>query len=151
MPGDPDIFLAHRERLTGGDPDLLLDEIHIGDRLRYRVFHLDPRVHFHEIEIFLFIQKELDGSRILISDCFRRPDRRLPHLFAEFIGDRRRRGLFKDFLVSSLDRAVALAEMDDISVSVTQDLEFDMARILHKPLDVHGIVGKSFDRLHLGV
>ena len=24
-------------------------------------------------------------------------------------------------------------------------LEFDMARILHKPLDVHGIVGKSFD------
>ena len=39
MPGDPDIFLAHRERLTGGDPDLLLDEIHIGDRLRYRVFH----------------------------------------------------------------------------------------------------------------
>ena len=46
MPGDPDIFLAHRERLTGGDPDLLLDEIHIGDRLRYRVFHLDPRVPF---------------------------------------------------------------------------------------------------------
>ena len=40
MPGDPDIFLAHRERLTGGDPDLLLEEspsAAISDELRKKM------------------------------------------------------------------------------------------------------------------
>ena len=41
--------------------------------------------------------------------------------------------------------------MDHISKAVRQDLELDVSGTLHKPLDVHGIVGKSLDRFHLGV
>ena len=44
--------------------------------------------------------------------------------------------------MAPLDRAVALAEMNDIAVGVGEDLHLDVARILEVALDVDGRVGE---------
>ena len=55
MAGDLNVLLAHGERFPRRDLDLLFDEVHVRDSLRHRMLHLDPRIHFHKIEIFIFI------------------------------------------------------------------------------------------------
>ena len=44
--------------------------------------------------------------------------------------------------MSSLDRAIALAEVDHVPVIVGENLHLDVARIVEIPLDVHGRVGE---------
>ena len=44
--------------------------------------------------------------------------------------------------MAPLDRAVALAEVDDVPVVVGEDLHLDMTRIVEIPLDVHRRVGE---------
>ena len=56
-------------------------------------------------------------------------DRLLAHLLARRGVEQRRRRLLHDLLVAALDRAFALAEMDDVAVLVAQHLDLDMARI----------------------
>ena len=52
------------------------------------------------------------------------------------LGERRRRRLLDQLLVAPLDRALALAEVDDVAVLVAEDLELDVARRLDVLLDV---------------
>ena len=54
--------------------------------------------------------------------------------------DGRRRRLLDELLVTPLDRAVALAEVDDVAVVVGEDLHLDVPRIVEVALDVHGRV-----------
>src|SRR5439155_1830459 len=49
--------------------------------------------------------------------------------------------------VATLDRALALAEMDHVAVAVAEHLDLDMARLLDVPLDVHGGVAEGRARL----
>src|SRR5207248_11693991 len=49
---------------------------------------------------------------------------------------RRRRRLLDQLLVAPLDRAVALAEMDDVAVRVREHLHLDVARVDDQLLDV---------------
>ena len=56
--------------------------------------------------------------------------------------DRRRRRLLDELLVAALDRAVALAEVDDVAVRVGEHLHLDVARVLEVALDVDGRVGE---------
>ena len=49
----------------------------------------------------------------------------------------------------SLDRAVALSEVDHIAVLVREDLELDMARMLDKMLNIHRIIAECHLRLFL--
>ena len=51
-------------------------------------------------------------------------------------GDERRGAFFEDLLMPALERALAFAEMNQISVLVAQHLDFDMPRILDELLDV---------------
>ena len=41
--------------------DLFFHKIEARDLLRYRMFDLDSGVHFHEIEILVFVNKEFDS------------------------------------------------------------------------------------------
>ena len=53
--GEMDVILCHRQPLASRDLDLFFDQIQPCHHLRNRVLHLDPGVHFHKIEIFIFI------------------------------------------------------------------------------------------------
>ena len=58
----------------------------------------------------------------------RRVDRRAAHPPAQLLGQRRRGRLLDQLLVAALDRALALAEVDDVALAVAQHLELDVAR-----------------------
>ena len=60
----------------------------------------------------------------------------LAQLAAHLLGERDRRRLFEQLLVAALDRALALAEVDDRAVMIAEDLELDVARVLDVLLDV---------------
>ena len=73
-----------RERLAGCDADLLLDQLAAHHLFGDRVLDLDPRVHFHEVEILaLFIDEVLDRAGVLITDVAHEVHRRLTHAFAQ--------------------------------------------------------------------
>ena len=55
----------------------------------------------------------------------------------------RRRRLLDHLLVAALDRAVALAQVDDVAVAVGQHLHLDVARIGQVALQVDGRVGEE--------
>ena len=55
-----------------------------------------------------------------------------------------RGGLLDDLLVAALDRAVALAEVDDVAVAVGQHLDLDVAGVVQVALEIDGGVGEEF-------
>ena len=63
--------------------------------------------------------------------------------FAALVVEDEGRGLFDQFLVSSLQRTVTLAQMHDISVLIGQNLYFDMARVFDEFFHIHRTVTKS--------
>jgi hypothetical protein len=50
-PENVHVLLLQRERLAGGDAELEFDQVEAGDHLRDRVFNLEARVHFEEIDV----------------------------------------------------------------------------------------------------
>ena len=102
-----------RDRLTGGDPQLVGDEVATGDHLRHRVLDLEPRVHLEEREAR---RRRRAGTR----PCRRSRSRPTPPAAtaaapmprAQRGVHRRPRRLLDDLLVAALRRAVALAEAD---------------------------------------
>src|SRR5690554_3777199 len=57
------LVLSTRQTVSRGDRELPRHQILPGNLLGNRVFHLQTRVHFHEVERTLAIHNELDGSR----------------------------------------------------------------------------------------
>ena len=90
---------------------------------------------------------ELDGAGGVVADRLRQRDRLRAHLLARRLVEQRRRRLLDDLLVAALDRAFALAEMDDVAVLVAQHLDFDVARVLDVFLDEHAVVAERALRL----
>ncbi len=61
--------------------------------------------------------------------------------------DGRRRPLLDDLLVTALDRAVALAEMDPVALAIDRDLDLDVAVVLEPRLEIQGVVAEGGLRL----
>ena len=142
MAAQGDLVLGHGERLAGGDEHLLADEVEPRHRLGDRVLDLDPSVHLHEEVLAGGGQEPFDrpGGAIPRGPC--RVDGDRSDARSERPVDRRRGSLLDELLVTALDRAVALSEMDDIAVRVRKHLDLDMPRVLEVPLHVHGGVGE---------
>ena len=108
---------------------------------------LQPRVHFHEVELPVRIEQELDRAGADVVHRARERDRGR----AEFLAQRRvdgRRGAFLDqFLVAPLHRAVALAEVDYVAVLVGEDLHLDVARALERAFQQQPSVAERMLRL----
>ena len=150
MAAQPDVLLAHRERLAGRDPHLLADEVDPRHLLGDRVLDLDARVHLHEVVVAGGSQEALDRPRGAVAGRPRGIDRDPADPLPQLLVDGGRRRLLDQLLVAALDRAVALAEMDHVPVAVRQHLHLDVARILEIPLDVHPPVGEVLLTLALG-
>ena len=150
QPESFDILLSERERLAGRHPYHQLDEIEPGHQLGYRVLDLEPRVHFEKIEIALLVDDELDRAGRAVIDGSRQRDRLPAHRFAGFGVEKRARRLLDDLLVAALDRAFALAEIDDVAVGVAEHLDLDMPRLFDVFLDKDAVVGKARFRLARG-
>ena len=92
---------------------------------------------------------ELDGAGALVIHRAGGGDRGLAHDVAQGFAHAGGRRLLDHLLMAALQRAVALAEMDDIAVAVGEHLELDMARRADVFLDQHARVAEGRLRLAL--
>ena len=136
--------------LSGSHLDLLLHKITTVDLFGHWVFHLNAGVHLHEVEVQVVIDEVLDGAGIVVSDGLTETDRSLTHSLAEILRHERGGTLLEDFLIAALKRAVALTEMDDFAVLVSENLELDVVRIDNELLDIDIGVTEGLFCLHAG-
>ena len=134
--GEGDVTLLERQPLPGGDADLLLDDVDAGDEFGHRVLDLDARVHLEEEEVALVVEQELERAGVGVLDRARGVDDRAAELAPHLLGHGDRRPFFEQLLMAPLDRALALAEVDDGAVVIAEDLELDVARVLDVLLEV---------------
>ena len=136
------LVLGDRERLAGGDPDLLADDVDAGDHLGHAVLDLDAGVHLEE-EVVVADLHALDGAGAAVVDRLGGVGGDLADPLAHLLVDVRRGRLLDQLLVAALDRAVALAEVDDVAVAVGEDLDLDVAGVLEVALEVDGVVAEE--------
>src|ERR1051325_7189056 len=95
------------------------------------MFDLKPRVHLKKIEVVRRIgDQAFDCARADVADGARDERRRFSHPPSEVNVPDRRGTFFNHFLVASLNGALALAEVNDVAVSVCEDLYLYVARSL---------------------
>ena len=142
-----ELLLRQRQRRALGDVELPRDEIEAVDHLGDRVLDLQARVHLEEVEAAVGAEQELARAGADVVDRARRRDRRRAHLRAQLGRHHRRRRLLDHLLVAALDRAVALAEVDEVAVRVAEHLDLDVARPLDRLLEVDRAVAERRRRL----
>ncbi len=84
-----DVLLPERQGKPGGQADLLLDQIDTGHHFGDRMFDLDARVHFHEEEVAILVEKELHGADVPVMRGFHGFDRDASDFFSQLVIDRR--------------------------------------------------------------
>ena len=110
------------------------------------MLHLNAGVHFDEVE-FAVLVEELDGAGAEIFDIAHGFRDDLADLVAG-VGIEGRRGAFlPHFLVTALQRAVALAEMNGAAFAVAEHLDFDVARPFEILFEIKRIVAEGRFRL----
>src|SRR5712691_1361185 len=119
---DLELVLSQREGLAGGDLELEPDQVEAGDHFGDGVLDLEAGVDLEEVETAVGVEQELDGAGVGVAGGLREGDRGLTHRGALLGAEVRSRRLLDDFLVSALNRAVALAEPEDPALMVTEDL-----------------------------
>src|SRR5690606_34536775 len=132
---DHHVFLADRQLVAGGDAEHLLDDVHAGDHFGHRVFDLHAGVHLDEVEATVFIE-ELEGAGAAVADLDTGIHAALEHLGAGLLVDLRGGGFLQYRLVTALQRAVAVIEVDGVALAVGQHLDLHMARIAEELLQV---------------
>src|SRR5262245_11579694 len=143
--GERHLALLERQPLASGDPNLLLDDVDAGHHFGDRVFDLQPRVRFHEVEVTVGVHQELERAGVRVLHGLGGVDDGAAHLPPQLLAERGRRRLFDQLLMPPLDRALALAEVDDVAVVIAENLKLDVARRFHVLLDVD--VGNAEGRL----
>jgi len=88
---------------------------------------LKPGIHLEEVEVALAVDEKLNSSRILVARCARDGDGGFAHAPSQFNVDDWRRAFLEHLLMTPLKRAFALAEVDDISETVADQLNFDVS------------------------
>jgi hypothetical protein len=137
-----DLVLADREALARGDADLLADDVDSRDHLSHAVLDLDAGVHLEE-EVVVTDLQALDRAGATVVDGLGRVGGDLADPIAHLIVDVRPRRLLDQLLVATLDRAVALPEVDHVALRVGEDLDLDVARVLEIALEVDAVVAEE--------
>ncbi len=128
VPAQVDLLLRKRERLASGDQNLLADDVDAADHLGHAVLDLDPGVHLEE-EVIVADLQSLDRAGRAVADRGGGVGGDLADPLAHLGVDVRARRLLDHLLVTALDRAVALAEVDHAALRVGQYLDLDVTRV----------------------
>ena len=145
-----DVRLAEGEGIALGHLDLLGDQVQAGDHLCHGMLHLDAGVHLHEVEVAALVDQELDRPGADVVDRFGGQHGGIAHALTQISGQGRAGSFLQQLLVTALDRAVALAQVNDVAVAVGDDLELDVAGPLDEFLDVEAGVAEGSFRFALG-
>src|SRR5574341_1019166 len=147
---DGNLVLGEGKGQARGHANLFLHKVDAGDHFGDGVLHLDPRVHFHEKEVPVLVHQEFDGAGVPVLDALRYGHGHLAHAFPQRLVHDDRRRFFDQFLVSPLDRTLALPKVDDVPLFVADDLDLDMPRLSDVFLDIDIGVAEGGQGLGLG-
>ena len=136
------VALVQRQIAAGSDPNLLCDQVDVGDHLGDRVFDLNARVHLDEAELAVLVE-EFDRAGAQIFDLAHRLGDGLADLVAGGDIERRRGAFLPDFLMAPLQRAIAFAEMNGAAFAVAENLNFDVARLFEVFFQVKRVVAEG--------
>ena len=143
------ILLGEGERFARRHPQLPLDQVDPRDQLGDGVLDLQPGVHLQEMEVAVEVQ-ELHRARADVADRARGPCRGLAHARPQLRRGHRRGRLLHQLLVPPLDRAFALAQMDQVPVSVAQHLHLDVPGRIQITLQIDRRIAEGCLRLAAG-
>ena len=130
---DGEILLREGQQLARGGAELQLDEIEPGDRLGHRMLHLQPGVHFHEVEAvgaqaLATVGDELDRAGAHIADRAGGFDRRLAPSPRASRASCRARAPPRSPSDGGAAASSRARKMHHVAVAVGKDLDLDMAR-----------------------
>jgi hypothetical protein len=146
---DRQLLLRQRQRFPGSNPQLPFDQIQPGDHLGHRMLDLQPGVHFHEVEVAVFVGDEFHRAGIHIADRPRRRNRGVAHFAAALSRHSRCRRLLEDLLMTALHRAVALEQIHAMPLRVRKHLHLDVPRTGEILLDQHPVIAERGGRFAL--
>ena len=130
-----DVALTEGELLAGRDTDLFLHDVDARDQLGHRMLDLHARVHFDEIELAVFVQ-ELERTRAKIAHLLAGIRATIADAVDQAARNTRRRRFFDHFLVTTLHRAITLAQPDGVLERIGENLNFNVPRVLQEFLHV---------------
>ncbi len=103
---------------------------------------LQARVHLEEIELGA-VEQEFDRAGAAITDRLCRRHCRCAHRRPRRVGQARGRGFLDDFLMTALQRAVALVQVHCVAVRVGEHLDLDMPPLFDEAFEQHAIIAKG--------
>jgi hypothetical protein len=134
--------------MTLSDQNLRADDVNTGDNFCDRMLHLNARIYLDEAPIAAFdIDEELDGPRVEVFRLARDSHGCSADFVANPSVEGNTRRYFNDLLMATLDRAVALIEMEDVPAMVSKDQNFDVFGSPDIALEENGIIPKGCRRL----
>mmetsp|Transcript_42058 Transcript_42058/g.80439 ORF Transcript_42058/g.80439 Transcript_42058/m.80439 type:complete len:782 (-) Transcript_42058:261-2606(-) len=142
-----DVLLAGDAQVRQGGPrrdaQLALHDVDARHLLRHRVLHLHTRVHLDEVVVAFVVHKKLYGTSVLVVDVLAQLDGIGEYSLASSLGQVHCRGHLHHLLVTALHGAVALVQMHDAAVAVSQDLHLNVAGLLDEALDEYAPVSEG--------
>src|SRR5579875_884355 len=143
------LVLLYPQRQAGCDTNLLFYQIGTGDKFSDRVLDLQAGIHFHEIVTVRLVHQEFERASVAIANLHDRIDSLLANFGAQFRRQVWAGRFFEHFLIATLARAIALAQMDAMPEIIDQHLDLDMACLRQVALKVDPIVAESLAGLVL--
>ena len=107
------------------------------------MLYLQAGIHLKEIKALVFTDHKFHRTRALVFHRFRQRNRLLAHGFARGFADKGTWRLFNHFLVTPLNRTLALVKVQDVTVRVSNQLNFNMARLFNKFLNEDTVIAKA--------
>src|SRR5204863_8443958 len=135
--GDYEVILRIAEPLSFGNANLISHDVGKRHHFCHGMFYLNASIHLHEVKTVVLIEKEFKGACTGIANLLTGLDGGISHFGAQLWGQDRGRRLLKKFLVPALNRTLALAQMNTVSVFIGEYLNLDVSWFLDKPLDEH--------------
>ena len=96
--------------------------------------------------IVVFVHKEFNCAYADIADFFCNFNRFFTQFAQDMLRQRKRGRIFYYFLIASLQRAVALVEMNYIAIFISQNLNFNVLRLYKELLHEDSVIAKSLSR-----
>ena len=110
---------------------------------------LQAGVHLQKVKVLVLADDKFDRAGALVLDGLGQLHCLFTHGAAGFVADERAGGFFNHLLVPALDGAFALVQVNHVAEAVSQHLDFNVARLLHKLFNEDAVVAKAVHGLVL--
>jgi hypothetical protein len=128
---------------TSGDLNLGSDDIDTSDLLSDSVLNLDTRVDLNEVVAVLLVDQELGGTGVAVLDGLGQSNGISQDLVADIDGEVLGGSNLDDLLVTTLDGAVTLEQVDNVALVVTEQLDLNVLGLVEEALDEDSTVAEG--------